>query len=165
MEINNKYLTDDEAKFCLLYVNAAAPYAGNARLCYQKVFPDAPDEIANFEAKRLMKKEAVSERIKELNAISFHMAEFIKPQTTETLLKIMHECAEGTYCDKDGNEQSPAALRAVSVHAAKELNSMYGIKEEIAHKVKIEGDGQTGMVFNLIMPETKENDLNIDNNG
>lgn len=166
MEINNVYLTDEEAKFCLLYVNAAAPYTGNARKCYQAAFSVESDDEAAFEAKKLMQKEAVQKRIKELNTVSFHSAEFIKPQTTETLLKIMHECADDTYADKDGVEQSPAALRAVAVHAAKELNSMYGIKEEIAHKVKIESDGQTGMVFNVIMPEQKDNnELNFDNNG
>ena len=161
MGFSTAYLTDEEAKFCLLYVNAAAPLTGNARKCYQQIFCSATDEEAAYEAKKLMQKEAVKKRIAELNEISFHTAEYIKPQTTETLLKIMHECAEGEYYDKDGIAQSPAALRAVSVHAAKELNSMYGIKEEIAHKVKIEGDGQTGIVFNLMMPEQKDNS-NVD---
>ena len=32
---------------------------------------------------------------------------------------------------------------------------MYGIKEEIAQKVKIETDGQNGIVFNVIAPATK----------
>lgn len=37
---------------------------------------------------------------------------------------------------------------------------MYGIKEDIAHKVMLEGTNGDGIVFNLVMPESnKGNEL------
>ena len=153
--MDSQFLTENEARFCLLYTNGAAPLSGNARLCYQRLFPGTSDEDAAFLAKEMLNKKEVKERIAKLNEVSLHSAEYIRPQTTETLLKIMHECTNSEYSDKDGIPLSPAALRAVSVNAARELNSMYGIKEEIAQKVKIETDGQNGIVFNVIAPATK----------
>lgn len=158
--MDEKYiLTDEEAKFCLLFVNASAPLNGNAMKCYQALHPEVDDVEATTMAKTMLRKPAVKERLQELNEVNLHNADFLRPQITETLLKIMGECAEASYYDEEGNPQSPAALRAVSVHAAKELNSMYGIKEAIAHKVSVDAGGSEGVTFNIIMPEKKEQNM------
>ena len=52
---NTPILTDDEAKFCLLFVNASAPLCGNVRECYKKVFNETDDAKALSEGKKLMK--------------------------------------------------------------------------------------------------------------
>lgn len=153
-------LTDEEAKFCLLFVNAPAPYNGDARACYDMVFGSARDEFEQAEhlrlAKELLDNEEVKERIAELQAVDCYNAASLKPRITETLLKIMSEMSVCQYYDKDGIKLSPASARSVAVNAAKELNSMYGVKEEIVHKVKLQNDSDSGITFNVIMPEKRK---------
>ena len=57
--------------------------------------------------------------------------------------------------DKFGMKVSPAALRSVAVNAISKLTDMYGIKEDIAHKVMLEGADGDGITFNLIVPQSK----------
>ena len=76
----------------------------------------------------------------------------LKHKLTATLLKITDECADCKTIDRFGHEVSPAPLRAVAVNAVKTLNDMYGIKEDIAHKVTLEGGDSNGIVFNINVP-------------
>lgn len=80
-------------------------------------------------------------------------ASTLRPRLTQTLLKIADECSEANFEDKFGVPLSPAALRSVAVNAIKTLTDMYGIKEDIAHKVMLEGAGGDGITFNLIAPQ------------
>lgn len=158
----DNFLTDEEAKFCLLFVNGTD--AGNARKCYMDVFNENDEAVAQYNARKILAKEVVKERIKELRNVELYTAESLRPRITETLLGIMGECANSEYTDKNGNLIQPAAMRAVSVHAAKTLNEMYGIKEDIAHKVAVEVGGESGggVTFNVVMPQPrdqKEEDL------
>lgn len=146
-------LTDLEAKFCLLYVDAPAPLCGDARECYKRVFNETDGAKAMSEAKKLLKKDAVQQRIKELDDYNVYNAASLRPKITETLVKIMDEMSDCQYCDKDENPLSPAAARSVAVSAAKELNSMYGVKEDIVHKVQLEGKDGAGITFNLVVPD------------
>lgn len=160
--INENILTDQEAKFCLLYVNGS--HSGNAKRCYQDVFNEFDDATAKAEARKLLSREVVKKRIKELSNVELYTAESLRPHITETLVSIMDECAKDTYEDKNGLVQQPAAMRAVAVHAAKTLNDMYGIKEDIAHNINLnsEGDVGSGVVVNIVVPkkrETNEEDL------
>lgn len=160
--ISENILTDQEAKFCLLYVNGS--HSGNAKRCYQDVFNEFDDAIAKAEARKLLSREVVKKRIKELSNVELYTAESLRPHITETLVSIMDECAKDTYEDKNGLVQQPAAMRAVAVHAAKTLNDMYGIKEDIAHNINLnsEGDVGSGVVVNIVVPkkrETNEEDL------
>ena len=64
--------------------------------------------------------------------------------------------------DRFGKLMSPAALRSVAVNAISKLTDMYGIKEDIAHKVMLEGADGDGITFNLIVPEqNKENEFKV----
>lgn len=160
--INENILTDQEAKFCLLYVNGS--HSGNAKRCYQDVFNEFDDAIAKAEARKLLSREVVKKRIKELSNVELYTAESLRPHITETLVSIMDECAKDTYEDKNGLAQQPAAMRVVAVHAAKTLNDMYGIKEDIAHNINLNSNGDvgSGVVVNIIVPkkrETNEEDL------
>lgn len=152
-------LTEKEAKFCLLYVNAPAPYGGNERKCYQAVFRDKfyNDVEASIEARELMRKEAVRKRIEDLQENNIVNAATLRPRLTQTLLKVAEECSEDKYKDRFGIELSPAALRSVSVNAIRLLSDMYGIKEDIAHKVSIEGNGGSGVTINVIAPQKTDN--------
>lgn len=155
--IDENILTDQEAKFCLLYVNGS--HSGNAKRCYQDVFNEFDDAIAKAEARKLLSREVVKKRIKELSNVELYSAESLRPHITETLVSIMDECAKDTYEDKNGLMQQPAAMRAVAVHAAKTLNDMYGIKEDIAHNINLNGDGEggSGVVVNIVVPEKRNN--------
>lgn len=154
--IDEKILTDEEAKFCLLYINGT--YNGNAKRCYQEVFNELDETTAKANARMLLAKDVVKERIKKLRSVELYSAESLRPHITETLVKIMDECASSEYTDKDGNPIQPAAMRAVSVHSAKVLNDMYGIKEDIAHNINLNSEnGVAGnVIFNVIAPEKRD---------
>lgn len=153
-------LTETEKKFCLIYTNGPTPYVGNEVRCYQLVFnnsthePTGEQEIeVSLQAHEFMAREDVKDYIDKLNALSVVNATSLRPRLTQTLLKIMDECSTAKYTDKWGVELSPAALRSVAVNAADKLTSMYGIKEDIAHKVMLEGTDGEGITFNLIAPQ------------
>ena len=109
-----------------------------------------------------MKKESVIQRIEELNDYNVHNAANLKPQITETLLKIMYEMSDCQYKDKDGTPLSPAAARSVAVNAAKTLNDMYGVKEDIVHKIQLEGKNGSGITFNVVVPNKPQEQKDLE---
>lgn len=160
MDTNENYLlTDDEANFCLLYVNAPAPLAGNATECYVKVFGlDGGDDVlskskASHYARQLLGKEAVRKRIEDLEKQNLYDNATLKTRITTTMLKIMDECADGEYKDRFGTKLSPAALRSVSVSAAKVISDVNGVKEDTIQKIQIGSESGEGITFNLIVPD------------
>ena len=146
-------ITPEEAKFCLLYVNAPAPMSGDPRRCYKAVYGSSIDDAeAQARALELMSQEHIKARLDELIAKNTFDTVSLKHKLTATLLKITDECADCKTIDRFGHEVSPAPLRAVAVNAVKTLNDMYGIKEDIAHKVTLEGGDGNGIVFNINVP-------------
>lgn len=159
-------LSDKEQKFCLIYTNGPAPYNGNEVRCWQLVFngsttlPRGEEEVEiALDASKFMQRDDVKEYIDSINALSIVNASTLRPRITQTLLKIMDECSTAQYEDRWGIKIQPAAMRAVAVNAASKLTDMYGIKEDIAHKIQIEGSDGDGITFNLIAPQpTKKDD-------
>lgn len=156
----NTNLSEKEQKFCLIYTAGPTPYVGNEVRCYQLVFNDSTHEPTreeeievSLQAHELMAREDIKEYIDSLSALNVVNATTLRPRLTQTLLKIADECATATFEDKFGTALSPAALRSVSVNAIKTLTDMYGIKEDIAHKVMLEGSDGEGITFNLIAPQ------------
>ena len=159
MDKNTK-LSEKEQKFCLIYTAGPVPYIGNEVRCYQLVYNDSVHEPSreceievSLKAHELMAREDIKEYIDSLSALNVVTATTLRPRLTQTLLKIADECATAEFSDKFGTAISPAALRAVSVNAIKTLTDMYGIKEDIAHKLMVEGANGEGIVFNLIAPQ------------
>lgn len=161
---DNTILTDEEAKFCLLYVNAPAPYAGNATECYIKVFGCENDTIslakASYEAKLLLDKESVKQRIEELEKVNLYDTATLKHRITTTMLKIMDECSDETktYKNRFGEVLSVAPFRSVAVSAAKMVAEVNGVKEDTVQKIQIGNENGEGITFNLIVPNKKEDD-------
>lgn len=159
-------LSDKEQKFCLIYTNGPAPYNGNEVRCWQLVFngsttlPRGEEEVEiALDASKFIQRDDVKEYIDSINALSIVNASTLRPRITQTLLKIMDECSTAQYKDRWGIKIQPAAMRAVAVNAASKLTDMYGIKEDIAHKIQIEGSDGDGITFNLIAPQpTKKDD-------
>lgn len=161
-------LTDLEEKFCLIYANGPSPYNGNAKRTYDLVFKgmkrpymagdyyelveDVDDEML---ARQLMMRDEIKDRIERIQSENIVNAATLRPRLTETLLKIADECSTLVCEDKFGMKVSPAALRSVAVNAISKLTDMYGIKEDIAHKVMLEGADGDGITFNLIVPQSK----------
>ncbi len=161
--IDTGVLTDEEVNFCLLYVNAPAPLAGNATECYWRVYRSAESEDdslsrakAAYAAKKLLKKQAIQDKIAELEEINLYDSASLKQRITTTMLKIMDECSEGEYVDRYGKALSPAALRSASISAAKMIADINGIKEETVHKIQIGDTEGHGITFNVIVPESKD---------
>lgn len=164
-------LTNLEEKFCLVYACGPSPYNGNAKKTYDLVFNGATGKLVDpfvdttkkevevaLEARKLMSRDDIRDRIDKLQSESVVNAATLRPRLTETLLNIADECSTLVCADKFGTPLSPAALRSVAVNAISKLTDMYGIKEDIAHKVMLEGSNGDGIVFNLVMPESnKEN--------
>lgn len=174
--MNKSKLTDLEEKFCLVYACGPAPYNGNARKTYELVyngstgrlydpFPKSDEEITSevedsISVHELMKRDDIRERIDQIQSESVVNASTLRPRLTETLLRIADECSTLVCVDKYNQPLSPAALRSVAVNAISKLTDMYGIKEDIAHKVMLEGANGDGITFNLVVPESnKENDF------
>lgn len=171
--MNDNRLTDLEEKFCLVFTCGPSPYNGNAKKTYDLVFNGSTgmltDPLENtakkdvevaLAARQLMMRDDIRDRIDKLQSESVVNATTLRPRLTETLLKIADECSTLLCADKFGTPLSPAALRSVAVNAISKLTDMYGIKEDIAHKVMLEGTNGDGIVFNLVMPEAnKENTL------
>lgn len=158
-------LSDKEQKFCLIYTNGPAPYNGNEVRCWQLVFngsttlPRGEEEVEiALDASKFMQRDDVKEYIDSINALSIVNASTLRPRITQTLLKIMDECSTAQYEDRWGVKIQPAAMRAVAVNAASKLTDMYGIKEDIAHKIQIEGSDGDGITFNLIAPQPTKKD-------
>lgn len=173
--MKNSKLTDLEEKFCLVYACGPSPYNNNARKTYDLVFngntgvyydPDLADANTKKEVdislsvRKLMLRDDIKDRIDEIQSETLVNATTLRPRLTETLLKIADECSTMMMTDKFGTPLSPAALRSVAVNAISKLTDMYGIKEDIAHKVMLEGKDGDGITFNLIMPESsKDNEM------
>lgn len=152
-------ITDQEARFCLLYVNGSDKIAGNARKCYQAVFPEVADDAeALTNARKILAKQGVKERIKELRNVEIYSADSLRPMLTEKLLNIADECSSESYVNpKTGELMQPAAMRSVAVSAIKTIADIYGIKEDVAHHISIGGENNGGnVVFNVIMPEERD---------
>ena len=142
-----KPLTDEEMRFCELYVNGGLEYAGRPKKCYVEVFGDKAAKNPNSAANYLMNKPHVLAHIKALlSSERFEMETMaVKLQVTETLKAVMDETATTDYTDRFGVPLSPAPLRAVSVRH----------KEE--NRLRIEGsDGN--VIFNVIVPQNPSRD-------
>lgn len=179
--MDNSKLTELEDKFCWVYACGPAPFNGNAEKTYDLVFRgstgtlvplnDMVDEYgvsmiiggdvdSAIAARQLMMRDDIRDRIDEINSKNIVNAATLRPRLTENLLKIADECSVLTVHDRFGRPVSPAALRSVAVNAISKLTDMYGIKEDIAHKVTLEGANGDGITFNLVVPE-KSNDNDI----
>jgi len=159
-------LSDLEEKFCMVYACGPAPYNGNAKKTYDLVFNNTPsrymageyyelveDVDDSIRAKKMLMREDIKQRIEQIQEDNMINAAILRPRLTETLLKIADECSTLVCEDRFGVKISPAALRSVAVNAISKLTDMYGIKEDIAHKVMLEGADGDGITFNLIVPE------------
>ena len=167
-------LSDLEEKFCLVYASGPAPYNGNAKMTYALVFNGDSGVLVDYDydlqqkkdveiamkANQLMLRDEIRERIDQIQSQVVVNAATLRPRLTETLLRIADECATLRVEDKFGRMLSPAALRSVSVNAIGKLVDMYGIKEDIAHKVTLENSNGDGITFNLIVPQKQgENEM------
>lgn len=154
-------LTEQEQLFCELFVNGAAPYAGNALKCYQSVFYSC-DVKDNIRAKKLLSRDDIKEFMAELEEYNSLETTHLKKFLTENLKHIIEETSTAVYRDRRGNKLSPAALRSVAVAASKTLMDMYPVKEAQVSKLNIEGGGENGIVFNVIVPESKPKENETD---
>lgn len=172
--MKNSKLTNLEEKFCLVFACGPSPYNGNAKKTYDLVFNGSTGRLVDpsdnqikrdvdvtLAARELMLRDDIRDRIDQIQSESVVNAATLRPRLTETLLKIADECSTLICEDKFGKLLSPAALRSVAVNAIGKLTDMYGIKEDIAHKVMLEGADGDGITFNLIVPDSnKENKIN-----
>lgn len=172
--MKNSKLTNLEEKFCLVFACGPSPYNGNAKKTYDLVFNGSTGRLVDpsdnqikrdidvtLAARELMLRDDIRDRIDQIQSESVVNAATLRPRLTETLLKIADECSTLICEDKFGTLLSPAALRSVAVNAISKLTDMYGIKEDIAHKVMLEGADGDGITFNLIVPDSnKENKIN-----
>lgn len=152
-ELQEGVLSQDEERFCQLYVCGGHGYAGQLAKCFKEVYGEDYCDVL-LEARSFVRRPQIMARIKELVIPMQSETEVmaLKMQITETLRAVMEETSTNNYADKFGNPLSPAPLRAVSVNAAKALMEIYPVKHVHETKLKIEGsDGS--VVFNVIVPD------------
>lgn len=92
--------------------------------------------------------------IEQLQAIANYETADLKARLTEKLLHIIDETSTAKYTDRRGTELSPAPLRSVAVQASKALMEMYPVKVAQESKVELKGNGDSGIVFNVIVPQS-----------
>ena len=153
-------LNKQEIDFCELFIFGCDPYAGNARKCYEDIFYDSSHTSLRKE-KQLMARDDVQEYINQLRAIANYETADLKARLTEKLLHIIDETSTAKYTDRRGTELSPAPLRSVAVQASKALMEMYPVKVAQESKVELKGNGDSGIVFNVIVPQSN-NDNNVE---
>lgn len=152
METGNTNLTDQEILFCDLYANGEAPFGGNATKCYQEVFNDLTYR-AKSHATRMLARPEIQEYLKSLDELTYEEAKYMKTFLRENLISIVKECSTSALRDRKGTLLSPAALRSVAVNASKALMELYPVREAQVNKLSIDGAGEGGITFNVIMPE------------
>ncbi len=145
-------LTEQERLFCDLFANGEAPFGGNASRCYQEVFNDKT-YLAKSRAARMLARPEIQEYLKSLDELPYEEAKYMKVFLRENLTSIIEQCAQMEYRDRKGTLLSPAALRSVAVNASKALMDLYPVKEAHVSKINIDGAGEGGITFNVIMPE------------
>jgi hypothetical protein len=150
--MNTELLSKNDELFCDLYVNGERPYVGDAHECYKAVFKELSK--TGLEVIHYMARQEIKERIEELQEQNVVDTVALKKFLTRNLIGIVKEASTGSYLDRHGREISPAAMRSVAVNASKALMDMYPIKEAQVSKVNIEGGGEGGITFNVIVPET-----------
>lgn len=153
-------LTDQEKTFCELYVNGCDPFCGNAQKCYEEAFVIS-SHTSKGKAKRLLAQKHIQDYISEIDSLGYNENEFLKKRLTEKLLHIIDETSTAEYYDRRGTKLSPAPLRSVAVQATKALMEIHPIKEAQVNKLNIEGAGEGGVVFNVIVPSPKQ-DKDVD---
>lgn len=149
-------LTADEKCFCNLFVHGGLHFAGQRTKCYEEVFGTEEKNTSSV-SRKLLHQPHILEYIKELTG-PVHVeteALAIKLQVTETLKSVMEETSTAQFDDKFGTDLSPAPLRAVAVNAAKALMELYPIKHAQEARLKIEGAGNGGITFNVIVPDLR----------
>lgn len=149
-----KALSQQELHFCELYVNGGLEYAGRPQKCYKEAFRENASKSPASSAGYLLAKPHVLAHIKEMMSSERYEMETmaVKLQVSETLKAVMDETATTDYTDRFGVPLSPAALRAVSVNAAKALMEIFPIKHTQESKLRIEGsDGN--VIFNVVVPQ------------
>lgn len=152
--MDTRGMTDKEVLFCEVYVNGTAPYGGNAERCYREVFKEE-DILVGQKARDLMSDPVVAAYIGELEKDAKIEASTMKRYLTQNLKKILDETSTAEFRDRKGQLISPAPLRSVAVNAAKALMDMYPVREAQVSKLNIDGDGETGITFNVIVPGSK----------
>lgn len=152
METSNTNLTDQEILFCDLFAHGEAPFGGNAARCYQEVFNDTSKRTKS-RAARLLARPEIQEYLKSLDELTYEEAKYMKTFLRENLISIIEVCSTAELRDRKGVIQSPAAMRSIAVNAVKALMELYPVKAAQENKLKIEGSGEGGITFNVIMPE------------
>lgn len=150
--LTEQELTEEETKFCELYVGGGPGFAGDHRKCYEEVF--GKEKNVAIASRLLLARPYISARIREMiDASEFDVETIaVRLQVAETLKAVMSETSTGEYTDRFGVPLSPAPLRAVTVNAAKALMELYPIKCSQETKLRIDG-GEGGVVFNVIVPQ------------
>lgn len=149
--MENTKLTKDEQLFCELFVNGVAPYTGNALKCYQEVFHSS-DIRDSVRAKQMLAREDIQKFIDGLNGLNAIETAHMKGYIASHLKQIIEETSTAIYRDRRGTKLSPAPLRSVAVSATKALMELYPVKEAQVSKLNIEGGGENGITFNVIVP-------------
>lgn len=153
MEKIAQTLNKQEKDFCELFIFGCDPYAGNARKCYEDVFSDNT-KLSLKNAKELLKRDDIQEYIQYLRNIANYEIADLKARLTEKLWRIIDETSTAEYTDRRGTKLSPAPLRSVAVQASKALMEMYPVKVAQENKIELNGGGDGGIIFNVVVPQS-----------
>lgn len=154
LELEEQYCIEmppEHLDFCYHYMMGESGVCGNAKKAYKAAFGTNAN---GSQLKRFMCRKHIALKLKELQGELEALNVGKRVLLEDKLMSIMEECSTKNYKDKFGNDISPAAMRSVAISAIKELNSMNGFNKPI--ETKITTDEESGIVFNVIVPESKQ---------
>lgn len=155
-------LTKEEIDFCQLYIDGPAPFAGNGSKCHQQIFGTKVPHSKQL-AKQLLRRDDIKEYLSSIDIDTYEEVKEMKRFISSTLIGIIEETSTAKYTDRRGTVLSPAPLRSVAVNATKALMDIHPVKEASVNKLQIEGGGEKGIVFNVIMPNQSEEQVKTNN--
>ena len=106
----------------------------------------------------MLSRQEIQDYLKSLDELTYEEAKYMKTFLRENLMGIIKECSTAEYHDRRGTLLSPAALRSVAVSGIKALMDLYPVKEASISKLSIDGAGEGGITFNVIMPEQSKSE-------
>ena len=149
-------LDENDELFCQLLVNGGAPYGGDPQKCYQEVYHNQ-GKLSAIKAQELLKRDEIRDYIEQLESENAKETSQVKKFLSENLKSIIRETTTAEYTDRKGRKLSVAPLRSVAVSASKALMELYPVREAQVNKLNIEGNGEGGVVFNVIVPGAQDN--------
>lgn len=139
-----------------LYVWGGKGFRGNPTSCYNKIFDVATNAEAGRCGRALLLKPHMRTYIDKQMEEYRILMRGEEMRNLDTLVEIRDEMANAEYINRFNEVNGVPACRNVAIKATETINKMLGLEKP--KEIKVTGEGQGGLVFNLIAPEATKDE-------